>query len=174
MDANFAFHFIHTVKKLFHIAPFVNLSIDNQFNSNMRTVVRMNKWANRHTSIALDLCRVALGVLLFWKGLEFLGQTNALVKLIQPEDPVPATMILAHYIAMAHLTGGICVAFGMVTRLALLFQLPILIGAVIVNFTYDLGTWNMILALLGLAGGLFFFVIGSGKHSVDYNLKMNM
>jgi putative oxidoreductase len=140
----------------------------------MRTVVRMNKWANAHTSIVLDLFRIALGVLLFWKGLEFAGQTDALVKLIQPEDPIPATMIFAHYIAMAHLTGGVLVAFGMITRLALLFQLPILIGAVIINITADLGTWNLVLAVLGLVGGLFFFVIGSGKHSVDYNLKMNM
>jgi putative oxidoreductase len=140
----------------------------------MRAVVKMNKWANAHTSIVLDLCRVALGVLLFWKGLEFLSQTNALVRLIQPDNPIPATMILAHYIAMAHLTGGICVAFGMVTRLALLFQLPILVGAVVVNLTAELGIWNLVLAVLGLTGGLFFFVIGSGKHSVDYNLKMNM
>jgi putative oxidoreductase len=140
----------------------------------MRTVVRMNKWANAHTSIVLDLFRIALGVLLFWKGLEFAGQTSALVKLIQPEDPIPATMIFAHYIAMAHLTGGVLVAFGMITRLALLFQLPILIGAVIINITADLGTWNLVLAILGLVGGLFFFVVGSGKHSVDYNLKMNM
>lgn len=140
----------------------------------MRTIVRMNKWANAHTGIVLDILRIALGVFLFWKGLQFLGQTDALVQLIDPKDPVPATMILAHYIAMAHLAGGIFVAFGLITRLALLLQLPILIGAVIIHSTGEVDPWNLLQAVLGLAGAVFFFIVGSGKHSVDYNLKMNM
>lgn len=140
----------------------------------MKLVVRMNKWANAHTSFLLDTFRVALGALLFWKGLQFTGQTEALVHLIQPHHSFPYTMVLVHYIALAHLTGGIFVALGMLTRLALLIQLPILIGAVIIHFMGTMDYWNLLQAILGLSGGLFFFIVGSGKHSVDYNLKMNM
>lgn len=140
----------------------------------MKIVVRMNKWANARTSLLLDAFRVALGAFLFWKGLEFSSETDALVRLIQPHDSFPYTMILAHYIAMAHLTGGVLVAFGLLTRLSLLAQLPILIGAVVINFTGNLDYWNLTQAVLGLSGGIFFFIVGSGKHSVDYNLKMNM
>jgi uncharacterized membrane protein YphA (DoxX/SURF4 family) len=140
----------------------------------MKLVVRMNKWANARTSLGMDALRVTLGAFLFWKGLQFTGQTEALVRMIQPHDSFPYTMVLVHYIALAHLTGGIFVALGMLTRLALLIQLPILIGAVIINFMGTIDYWNLLQAILGLSGGLFFFIVGSGKHSVDYNLKMNM
>jgi putative oxidoreductase len=140
----------------------------------MKVVVRMNKWANARTNIVLDAFRVGLGVFLFWKGLRFSGQTDMLVDLMQPNDPVPATIFLAHYIAMAHIAGGILVAFGLLTRLSILAQLPILIGAVAINFTGTPDWWNLAQASVGLAASLFFFIIGSGKHSVDYNLRMNM
>lgn len=140
----------------------------------MKAIVRMNKWANAHTTIYLDALRILLGVFLFWKGMQFAGQTDALVHLIQPKDPVPATMIFAHYIAMSHLAGGVLVAFGLLTRLALVIQLPVLVGAVIVNFSGTMHTENLTQASLALAVSLFFVVVGSGKHSVDYNLKMNV
>lgn len=134
----------------------------------------MNKWANAHTSIGLDTLRIALGAFLFWKGIEFLSQTEALVALIQPKDPVPATLILAHYIAMSHLAGGVLVAFGLLTRLSLLFQLPVLIGAVAINFIGTMDALSLVQAALALSVALFFLIVGSGKHSVDYTLKMNM
>lgn len=140
----------------------------------MKTIVRMNKWANAHTSIALDVLRIGLGVFLFWKGIQFAGQTEELVHLIAPSDPDSTTLILAHYIAMSHFAGGILVAFGLLTRLSLAFQYPILIGAVIIHFTGTTDTLALIQAIAALLVATFFLIVGSGKHSVDYTLKMNV
>jgi putative oxidoreductase len=42
-------------------------------------------------------------------------------------------MFQVHYIASAHFLGGILIVFGLLTRWAILAQLPILIGAVLIN-----------------------------------------
>lgn len=140
----------------------------------MNTIVRMNKWANAHTSIGLDALRIALGGFLFWKGIQFSGQTKELTHLISPDHPDAITLILAHYIAMSHFAGGILVAVGLLTRLSLAFQYPILIGAVIINFTGTMNTLSLTQAIAALLVASFFLVVGSGKHSVDYTLKMNV
>lgn len=139
----------------------------------MKAVVRMNKWANAHTSIGLDVLRIGLGIFLFWKGIQFAGQTKELANLISA-DPDAITLILAHYIAMSHFAGGILVVVGLLTRLSLAFQYPILIGAVIINFTGTMDAFALIQAIAALLAASFFLIIGSGKHSVDYTLKMNV
>lgn len=140
----------------------------------MKTIVKLNKWANAHTSIGLDALRIGLGVLLFWKGIQFAGATKELTHLIAPDNPDGLTLLLAHYIAMAHFAGGILVAMGLLTRLALAFQYPILIGAVVINFTGSMDVLSLILSTAALLAATFFLIIGSGKHSVDYTLKMNV
>lgn len=134
----------------------------------------LNTWANRNTNISLDILRVMLGVFLFLKGVQFAGQTEFLVDLINPKSHNTATIFLAHYVAMAHLAGGILVAFGLLTRLALAIQFPILIGAVLINFTGELVEWNLLQAMFGLVVGGFFLFYGSGKHSVDYSLQLHV
>jgi len=140
----------------------------------MKTIVRMNKWANAHTSIGLDVLRIALGIFLFWKGIQFAGQTKELTHLIDPNNSYPITLIVAHYIAMSHFAGGLMVVAGLLTRLSLAFQYPILVGAVIINFTGAMGTLSLIEAISALLVATLFLVIGSGKHSMDYTLKMNV
>lgn len=140
----------------------------------MKVIVQMNKWANSHTGIVLDTLRIGLGAFLFWKGLQFSTQTNELVNLMRPEDSLAATIFFAHYIAMAHLAGGILVTLGLITRLSLILQLPMLIGAVILHSTGGIDVSYLIQAVLALITTGFFIIVGSGKHSVDYTLKMNM
>jgi len=140
----------------------------------MKTIVRMNKWANAHTSIGLDVLRIALGIFLFWKGIQFAGQTRELAHLIAPNDKDASIMIIAHYIAMSHFAGGILVTVGLLTRLSIAFQWPVLIGAVIINFTGTMDVFALIQAVTALMVATFFLVVGSGKHSVDYTLKMNV
>lgn len=134
----------------------------------------LNTWANRNTNISLDILRVMLGVFLFLKGVQFAGQTEILVDLINPKSPNTATVFLVHYVAMAHLAGGILVAFGLLTRLSLAIQFPILVGAVLINFTGDMVEWNLLQAMFGLVVGGFFLFYGSGKHSVDYSLQLHV
>jgi uncharacterized membrane protein YphA (DoxX/SURF4 family) len=84
------------------------------------------------------------------------------------------TMILVHYIAMTHLFGGVLIVLGLLTRASIIFQLPILISVVLLNFFGEMVVANLVQALLALLLSLFFLVYGSGKHSVDYQLKLGV
>ena len=81
-------------------------------------------------------------------------------------------MLTFHYIAAAHIMGGIMIVCGLLTRWALIAQLPILIGAVLLNFIGDINSINVIISLATLAASIFYIVYGSEKHSADYYFKM--
>ncbi|MFD2516326.1 DoxX family protein [Salinimicrobium flavum] len=138
----------------------------------MITIKSLNKWANAHTYYPLDLLRVALGVFFFIKGLQFISQTHMLTELISPLKGYGGVMLAIHYIAPAHLVGGMLIAVGLLTRWALIAQLPILIGAILINFVGEMHWGNLILAVVVLAVTAFFIYYGSGKHSLDYYFKM--
>ena len=138
----------------------------------MDKIKSLNKWANAHTYFPVDLVRMALGVILFLKGVTFITNLEYLQDLISPFDKFGGGMILLHYIASAHILGGILIIFGLLTRWAIIAQLPILIGAVIINFMGEMHSQNLFLSLLTLAICIFFLIYGSGKHSADYYFKM--
>nr|WP_298925081.1 DoxX family protein [uncultured Allomuricauda sp.] len=138
----------------------------------MGTVKNLNKWANSHTYYPLDLVRVALGVFLFLKGVEFMTNHEQMAEVVRPFQEMPGGMILLHYIAPAHFLGGFLIVVGLLTRWAVFAQLPILFGAVLTNFLGEMNTSNLILATIALLVCIFFLVYGSGKHSADYYLKM--
>ena len=138
----------------------------------MGTIKSLNKWANAHTYLPIDLLRIALGVFLFIKGINFMGDSQMLMNLFKPMENMAGGMIIIHYVAPAHFIGGILIAFGLLTRWAILAQVPILIGAIAINFVGEMNSNNLILAIVTLLVCAFFLVYGSGKHSADYYLKM--
>jgi putative oxidoreductase len=141
----------------------------------MNSVKSLNKWANAHTYFPVDLIRMALGVFLFSKGVTFITNIQYLVNLVSPIDKADGGlfgMLIVHYIASAHFVGGILIFFGLLTRWAIIAQLPILIGAVIINFMGEMHSQNLFLSLVTLAICVVFIIYGSGKHSADYYFKM--
>lgn len=138
----------------------------------MENVKNLNKWANTHTYLPVDLLRIALGVFLFMKGVFFITNIQYLHDLISPIDKFGGGMFLIHYIAPAHMIGGIMIVFGLLTRWAIGAQLPILLGAIMVNFMGEMHSQNLLLAIAVFMVCLFFFFYGSGKHSADYYFKM--
>ena len=140
----------------------------------MDTVKNLNKWANAHTSYSLDMLRIALGVFLIAKGCAFIINKQYLHEIIlNSMQNFGSEMLLIHYIASAHMMGGIMIIFGLLTRWAIWVQLPILIGAIAVNFMGTFNTQNFILASIALIVCVFFLFFGSGKHSADYYFKMH-
>lgn len=141
----------------------------------MNSVKFLNKWANAHTYFSVDLVRMALGVFLFSKGVTFITNIQYLVDLISPIDKVDSGMfgmLIVHYVASAHFLGGILIFFGLLTRWAIIAQLPILIGAIIINFMGEMHTQNLLLSIITLVICIAFILYGSGKHSADYYFKM--
>jgi putative oxidoreductase len=138
----------------------------------MGTVKTLNKWANRHTYLAIDLFRIALGIIIFIKGLHFMNDTQVLIDLFKPIQNLAGGMIALHYVAPAHLIGGLLIIFGLLTRWAIIVQLPIIIGAIIINFVGEMDITNLALSVTVLILCIFFLLYGSGKRSADYYFKM--
>ena len=67
----------------------------------------------------MDLVRIYLGVALFFKGIYFMANREALLQIMEEAGSwsiVSGT--IAHYIVLAHLFGGLLLAAGLVTRFA--------------------------------------------------------
>lgn len=138
----------------------------------MATIKSLNKWANRHSYYPVDLLRIAFGIFLFIQGINFMGNSSMLLELVKPLQSIVGEMAVIHYVAPAHFVGGLLIAFGLLTRWACIAQLPVLIGAVLINIVGEMQTGNFILSTLALLLCVFFIFYGSGKHSMDYKLKM--
>ncbi len=139
----------------------------------METVNNWNRWANAHTNFFIDLLRVLFGAFILYKGVYFLSQTAYLESLFISVSGKGAYMILVHYVALSHLCGGFFIILGLLTRWCSLAQLPLLMGAVLINFVGEMNPNNLLQASLGLFLCCFFVFYGSGRHSVDYNLKLH-
>ncbi|MFD2515428.1 DoxX family protein [Pontibacter locisalis] len=131
---------------------------------------RVERWADTHHPMWLDFLRVGLGIFLMVKGFMFVQDTEALFSIMRKSQFPWVSMGLAHYVAFAHLVGGFLIALGLITRVAILFQLPILLGAVFfINpergfYSENTELWASIIVLVLL---VFFLIFGSGKFSVD-------
>ena len=100
----------------------------------MRLIKKLNKWANSHAYYPIDLLRIALGVFLIFKGFYFFKNSSELSELLKGFDEFSTLMWTVHYIGLFHFVGGVMIVFGLLTRLALIVQFPIFIGAVAENF----------------------------------------
>ncbi len=138
----------------------------------MATVRSLNKWANAHSYYPLDFIRIGLGAFLFFKGITFFNDIHYLIQLAEPLNRWGGMMALIHYVAPAHLIGGVLIAFGLLTRWACLAEIPILIGAIAINLIGEFHTINFVLSTITLLVCIFFVFYGSGKHSADYFFKM--
>jgi putative oxidoreductase len=135
---------------------------------------RVERWADTHHPIWLDFLRIGLGIFLMIKGFMFIQDTGAFFSIMHKSQFPWVSIGLAHYVAFAHLVGGFLIAIGLITRVAILFQIPILLGAVFfVNPTHGFYSentelWSSIIVLLLLIG---FLVFGSGRFSVDHIIR---
>lgn len=136
----------------------------------MNLIQKVEYWGDTHHPKWLDILRITLGIIIFVKGIVFISDTNSIIRLLQDTRFQPNAWAIIHYVAFAHLVGGIFIAFGLLTRIFVAFQIPILIGAVFfVNLTNGLSylnseLWVSIFVLLLL---ILFFIVGSGPYSTD-------
>jgi putative oxidoreductase len=139
----------------------------------METVDKWNRWANAHTNPFLDVLRILFGAFIMFKGVFFLDQTDHLYNLFANVGGQGTYFILVHYVALSHLVGGFFITLGLLTRWCSLVQLPILLGAVSLYFFGNMSTPEFLQAFVSLIICSFFVYYGSGRHSVDYSLKLH-
>lgn len=145
----------------------------------MSVISNVETWGNSHRPGFLDIFRIALGIFITYKGLQFITNMNELQNTTAGITSWFTGAILAHYIVFAHILGGPLIIAGLFTRIVSLLQLPILIGAVIfVNAPkghLSVGNYmELWLSLLVLIGLIVFMVFGAGKYSLDARRRKEM
>ena len=136
----------------------------------MNYMQRLEIWGDHHHPKWLDMLRIALGVFLCFKGIEFARNMHLVEDMMTRRVPFSGFLliILSHYILFAHIAGGFMLATGLLTRLACLIQIPVLIGAIIFVNTSMLQPFSeLVLSILILILLIYFLVIGSGPWSLD-------
>ena len=142
----------------------------------MNRLQRMEHWGDTHHPAWTDALRIMLGMILVLKGISFISDTAYLSRLVGGLHFGLFPVILVHYVAFAHLMGGCLIALGCLTRLMVLLQLPILVGALFfVNLRQGFSPMNAELWLSVIVLGLLllFLVIGSGRFSMDEYVKQH-
>ncbi|WP_316823229.1 DoxX family protein [Pedobacter gandavensis] len=144
----------------------------------MTVIQRIEHWGDLHHAKWLDGVRIILGLLIFGKGIAIVSNTAALQDLLLQNNVYSFSGMMAslliHIVGFVHLVGGLLIMLGLLTRFAVVIQIPILLGAVFfVNLSRGFSFLNseLWLSLIVLALLILFWVIGSGPYSVDYQMK---
>lgn len=144
----------------------------------MKKFEKIELWGNHHSPKWLVVLRVLLGLLLIWKGVEFIFNLGVLATFLRKTgityeiSTAVSITLIAHLIIVLHLIGGVFIALGIRTRLFCLINLPILVGAVFfINLNNSIlkpyeELWLAIPVLLLL---IVFLVEGNGKMAVEHD-----
>lgn len=137
----------------------------------MKIVSDIVNWFGSHNDIAYSFIRIFLGIALFVRGVILSSDPATLIQLAGTSQ----LYWWYSYIIAIHIIGGLLLAFGFLTRLAALAQIPVLVGAVfflhlkqgLLKVEQSLELSALVLFLL-----IVYFLFGSGILSVDnYSAK---
>ncbi len=136
---------------------------------------KINDYCQENKALAYDLIRIYLGVGLFFRGLIFLIEPELVRSYLDEFGSQYLFLAVSHYVAFAHLAGGVLLCIGLLTRLSALVQVPALLGAV---FYVNLGKGLLTSDALELSVMVLFMLVvvvvfGAGKLSMDHYLKTN-
>lgn len=124
----------------------------------------------------MGVLRIILGLILLIKGIGFVSNTDAILSMLHRSNSEFISVALAHYVAFAHLIGGIMIIFGLLTRWAVVPQIPILLGAILfVNARTGFFSLHseLFLSIITLILLIVFLWYGSGPISVDEQMRKN-
>jgi putative oxidoreductase len=136
----------------------------------MNYAKRLELWGDRHHPVWVDFVRIALGIFLFIKGIEFARNTETLTSLISNQEAFDTfpSVLATHFIIFAHIFGGFLIATGLLTRLACLVNIPIVLGALLfVNWSAMNHLALLPLSLITLLLLVYFLIVGSGPLSLN-------
>lgn len=129
-------------------------------------------WLEERRDIWFDLLRIYLGVGLFIRGLVFFFGGGQVVFRLAGDSGNAwfVTAMGAHFVMLAHLCGGVLLAFGLLTRIAALVQVPILVGAVVLHAADGLFALGQSLEFSAfvLVTLVIIAIAGPGRLSVDH------
>lgn len=135
----------------------------------MGTLQQIHRWSLAHHPRWLVVLRVALGICLFFKGIFFLANTSTLEELVRGSLVANRADWMVIFITWSHLLGGFLIIIGLLTRWAVLLQIPILMGAIVfINTQRDaFGAFELPFAFIILLLLILFLIEGGGPVSLD-------
>ncbi len=136
----------------------------------MKAVSGIEHWADAHHPKWLDIIRILLGIVLIAKGITFIMDTTHISAMLVDSSGQLRSMAFVHYMIGVQLAAGLMFTFGLYTRVAALFQIPIILIALfnmdVTKEFFVVGSEFLFLVLV-FALLVFFFIYGSGPISVD-------
>jgi uncharacterized membrane protein YphA (DoxX/SURF4 family) len=135
----------------------------------MNTAQRLEHWGDTHHPRWLDFIRIALGIFLMIKGIQFLNKMVSAVGTTISSDSF-ALIMVSHVVVFAHIAGGLMIAVGLFTRYAAIAQIPILIGALLFLRSNEgaLAPYSQwVLTVVALLLLCLFAIVGNGPWSVE-------
>lgn len=132
-------------------------------------------WEDKNPVLFVVL-RVVLGFILVIRGIYFLTTIEPLYHLIKGSklSELNMNMPLALFICWVHTLGGTFIILGLLTRIAVWAQIPIILGAIIfINLNQNLSATfpGLLLSIFVLILLILFAVAGGGKFSMDNYVK---
>jgi putative oxidoreductase len=140
----------------------------------VKEISTVTRWTAAHHSAWLDGLRILLGAVLFLKGLSFIMNKEMTLQVLQDNNYEFIPVLLLHYVIIFQMAHSVLIAIGLITRIAIAAQFPIVLGAAVLLLTTgslaplssDLYLLMFVIFLLAL-----FFVLGPGPLSVDARLR---
>jgi uncharacterized membrane protein YphA (DoxX/SURF4 family) len=137
---------------------------------------KIEQWTNQHRPKWLDYFRIILGIVLLIKGITFVVNKEQVLQMISGNEYWIIHYIIAHYVIGGYIVCGTAIIIGLFTRLVLTFEIPALLGSIIlVDMHKGLLAINSELAysIIILVLLLFLLLFGPGKISLDYYIQMH-
>ncbi len=141
----------------------------------MNYLQQIDVWSIKHHPKWLVVFRTFLGLSLMAKGIQFIKNSADLEQLINQTSVTQNLSWLNAFIPWVHLFGGSMILAGLFTRLSVIAQLPILLGAIFfVNSKHSIfGESDLFFSIIVLLLLVFFLIEGSGPFSLDNGLRNN-
>jgi uncharacterized membrane protein YphA (DoxX/SURF4 family) len=137
----------------------------------METKNPVMEWISANRDLVWELVRIYLGAALVIKGFAYIFHHRELAVAMAASGVPFAGNGFAELVAMAHITGGLMMTFGIFTRVGAIIQIPNLLGAVLfVHLKEGLFTQGGSLEFAALVLFLLCIiaVVGAGRLSADW------
>lgn len=129
-----------------------------------------------HHPMWLDIIRIFLGIVIFIKGIFFIHNSDALLEIMQTSRIKGWTFIVEHQVAFTYLVGGILIAMGLLTRVAIAFTLLVFFGSIfgyITHLGFFRGYSDLVFSIIIFVLLIFYLIWGPGKFSVDTYMRIH-
>ncbi|WP_353681985.1 DoxX family protein [Sphingobacterium sp. 40-24] len=93
----------------------------------MNLIHKIEHWGDAHHPQWVDYLRIALGIVIFAKGVSFVNDRDVVQHMIEQSSFHLSSWGAVHYVVFTHLVGGLFLILGFQTRLA---SLTIISGTV--------------------------------------------